>query len=140
MPKPPSLEKRLRSIFTVIVAEINENPEFAQKFALALDGPPNVAGGDTPRSKQPSAQATNVRRGNRRASSLVDPLSAIQSGEETLRAQLEPLDLEQLRDVMAEYRMDPSKLAMKWKDRERVILHIIATALERIRKGDAFRA
>ena len=41
---------------------------------------------------------------------------------------------------MADYRMDPSKLAMKWKDRERVIDHIVATAVERGQKGDAFRA
>jgi hypothetical protein len=50
------------------------------------------------------------------------------------------LDLEQLRDVVAEYRMDPNKLVMKWKDRERVIEHIATTAASRGRKGDAFRA
>jgi hypothetical protein len=71
---------------------------------------------------------------------LVDPLTAIQSGQLHLQSQLAALDQEQLRDVMADYRMDPSKLAMKWKDRDRVIEHIVATAVERGQKGDAFRA
>ena len=53
---------------------------------------------------------------------------------------LAALNLEQLRDVVAEYGMDPNKLVMKWKDRERVVDHIVTTSASRARKGDAFRA
>lgn len=81
-----------------------------------------------------------MRRGNRRAAALVHPLTEIAQGEANLRARLAALDLEQLRDVVAEYGMDPNRLVMKWKDRERVVDHILATAVSRARKGDAFRA
>jgi hypothetical protein len=75
-----------------------------------------------------------------RATALIDPIREIEHGEHHLRDRLAPLDLEQLRDVVAEYRMDPNKLVMKWKDRERVIDHILSTSISRGRKGDAFRA
>ena len=46
----------------------------------------------------------------------------------------------ELKDIVADYGMDPSKLAMKWKDRDRVIKLIIDTSQRRASKGDAFRA
>jgi hypothetical protein len=36
--------------------------------------------------------------------------------------------------------MDPRRLVMRWKDVERVQAHIVATTVQRSRKGDAFRA
>jgi hypothetical protein len=71
---------------------------------------------------------------------LVDPIAEADGGEANLREKLTGLTLEQLRDVIADFRMDQSKLVMKWKDRERVINHIISAALTRRQKGDAFRA
>ena len=49
------------------------------------------------------------------------------------------LTLDQLRDIVAQYGMDPSKLVMKWKDPERVMDQIVELALTRSIKGDAFR-
>jgi hypothetical protein len=138
-------ERRLKAFMEVVLDEMRANPAFAERVGAILDpnpsGPsPRQAAGSGSRAPRPPAAEGPAKRGNRRAPSLVDPLTAIQSGEQHLRSQLAPLDLEQLRDVMADYRMDPSKLAMKWKDRERVIDHIVATAVERGQKGDAFRA
>jgi len=49
------------------------------------------------------------------------------------------LNIEELKDIVAEQGMDRSKLARKWKNKERLI-NLIVTAVEsRMRKGDAFR-
>lgn len=138
-------ERRLKAFMEVVLSEMRANPTFAERVGAVLDPPLREPASQQAKEFQPRASRHPVaegaaKRGNRRAASLVDPLTAIQSGEQHLRSQLASLDLEQLRDVMADYRMDPSKLAMKWKDRERVIDHIVATSVERGQKGDAFRA
>ena len=56
-----------------------------------------------------------------------------------MRQQLESLDLEQLRDVVAQYGMDRARLAMKWKDKDRLVGLIADTVAARATKGDAFR-
>ena len=145
MAKAVRSERRLKALMDVVISEMRANPAFAERVGAVLDPAPSEpaaqkARESRPRAPRPPAAEGAAKRGNRRAASLVDPLTVIQSGQQQLRNQLAPLDLEQLRDVMADYRMDPSKLAMKWKDRERVIDHIVATAVERGQKGDAFRA
>jgi hypothetical protein len=141
------LDRRLEKLFTLIREEAHRNPAFAARLAAILEAMADLRtiGGYPPQSRGYSGAATSApasesKRGNRRARALVDPITRIQDGEVRLRELLEPLDLEQLRDVVAEYRMDQSKLVMKWKDRERVIKHILSTALNRGRKGDAFRS
>jgi hypothetical protein len=47
------------------------------------------------------------------------------------------ISLEQLRDIVAQYGMDPGKLVMKWKDSKRVMDRIVELALVRATKGDA---
>jgi hypothetical protein len=145
MAKAMGSERRLKAFMDVVLSEMRANPAFAERVGAVLDPPSGEPAelqtkASRPRVSRPLAVEGATKRGNRRAASLVDPLTAIQSGEQQVRNELAPLDLEQLRDVMADYRMDPSKLAMKWKDRERVIDHIVATAIERAQKGDAFRA
>jgi hypothetical protein len=78
-------------------------------------------------------------RGNRRAKPVLDPFEVYRAEPDALKARLGALDLERLRDVVAHHGMDPRRLVMKWKDRERVIQHIIETVEARSRKGDAFR-
>jgi hypothetical protein len=56
-----------------------------------------------------------------------------------VRTQLAILNLEQLRDIVAQYGMDPGNLVMKWNDTQRVVDRIIELALARATKGDAFR-
>src|SRR5262249_40895852 len=95
---------------------------------------------DRPRQRELGGAEELPKRGNRRHPSVVDPTAEINRGEAHLRDLLAPLDLEQLRDVVADHRMDPNKLVLKWKDRNRVIDHILETAAARTKKGDAFRA
>ncbi|MFG2683889.1 hypothetical protein ACGFYH_34245, partial [Streptomyces sp. NPDC048392] len=51
----------------------------------------------------------------------------------------QPLTLEQLRDIIAEHGMDHDRLAMKWKDPQRVIDRIVERVESRTAKGAAFR-
>jgi len=62
-----------------------------------------------------------------------------QEGEGELRRRLADLELEQLRDIIAEHGMDNDRLAMKWKDVNRVIDRIVSRVVDRAAKGDAFR-
>jgi hypothetical protein len=63
-----------------------------------------------------------------------------EQGEATLRERLTELDLEQLRDIIAEHGMDTDRLAMKWRDRSRVVDRIVERVVDRAAKGDAFRS
>ena len=65
---------------------------------------------------------------------MFDPFAVFaEGGSEGLRTRLDALDLEGLRDIVAEHGMDSDRLAMKWKARDRVIGRII----DRVRpRGD----
>ena len=56
-----------------------------------------------------------------------------------MRERLANLTLNQLRDIIAEYRVEPYTLAMKWKTPSRLIDLIMTTIEQRARKGEAFR-
>src|SRR5690349_21150350 len=55
------------------------------------------------------------RRSARRADPVLDPFQIYRQDPRHLVGRLEALDLEQLRDIVAHYGMDPRRLAMKWK-------------------------
>lgn len=75
-----------------------------------------------------------------RSASVFDPVELYhQKGEKHLREQLQPLEVKQLKDIIAEHGMDSSRRAMRWKKRDRLIELIVKTASCRARKGDAFR-
>jgi hypothetical protein len=70
----------------------------------------------------------------------VDPFEVLgKEGTDGLRDRLALLSVDQLRDVVAEYRIEPYTLAMKWKTPSRLIDLIVETIEQRSRKGDAFR-
>ncbi|QLE76029.1 hypothetical protein FGW37_11360 [Streptomyces rectiverticillatus] len=79
-------------------------------------------------------------RSRRRAKGLIDPFEVFaELGGDGLRARLGALDLEQLRDIVAEHGMDHDRLAMKWKDPQRVMERIVERVEARTAKGSAFR-
>lgn len=116
---------RLRAVFLEILDEAEANPTFARNLERALSGL--------------GAQAKREpRRGARRASGVIDPFAVYSEGESALRGSLGRLDIEQLKDIIAEHGMDQSKLAMKWKSTDRLIDFIVTTVSARARKGRAF--
>jgi hypothetical protein len=118
---------RLEAIFATVIQEARRNSTFRAKLEAAIG---NLSQQEAP---------VNARRSNRRGAAVLDPFSVFTEGEGRLRTRLEALDLEQLKDIVAEQSMDPSRLALKWKTPERLIDLIVTTVRDRVQKGDAFR-
>jgi hypothetical protein len=118
-------DQRLRRIFRVLAEVVEKDPTLSKRIEEALDG---SAG------KSPPSQ--NRRR---RKPALLDPFTEYSQGEESLLAKLRQLDIEALKDIVAQYGMDPSMLVMKWKSLNRLVDHIMTTVRARAQRGDAFR-
>ena len=122
-----SLQHKLRALVDIVLDEAEHNPAFAEKLTVLL--------GEARTTEKVAGKRTG-----RRTPAILDPFAIMQEhGELSLREALRKLDLEQLRDIVAEYGMDPAKLAMKWKTTDRVIDLVVSTAALRLSKGDAFR-
>lgn len=121
-------------IFQAIIDEADRNPEFEARLKCALG--PDHGVENEPLVVGPS----DKRRHGRRTPALFDPIELARQGEGVLRSRLSSLDLEQLRDIVAQFGMDPGKLVMKWKNSARVVDRITQLALARATKGDAFRS
>jgi hypothetical protein len=136
-----NVTQQLRRLFDAVIAEAERSPDFARRLqdALGTLAPPPPRGVEPDAPPAASTAAVAKRRGGRRPPGALDPFAAAQEGEGALRARLGELSLDQLKDVVAEHGMDPSKLAMKWKKPDRVADLIVSTVRERMEKGDAFR-
>lgn len=113
--------ERARRLFARLERKLDRDPALARRTADALQrvvAPP---------------------RSNRRARAAVDPGALYRTSPDVLRAALDRLDVEQLKDVVAQYAMDPGKLAMKWRTRDRLIELIVTKTETRVKKGSAFR-
>lgn len=134
-----SLRTTLSRLMRVVIEEAERNPEFEAALTDAL-------GTTSPARKPPKSVAAeppdsgDAKRGkNRRPPAVLDPVQVVRDGESALRGALEKLNLDQLRDIVAEYGMDPGRLVMKWTTPERVVDRIVEMSLTRAHKGDAFR-
>ncbi|GAB6987873.1 hypothetical protein [Nocardioides pyridinolyticus] len=123
----PELAESLSKLVLAVADEATRTPRFANALTAAI-----VA--KEPGDKQP-------KRTGRRSPGVLDPFAVYgDRGESGLRERLTELDLEQLRDIVAEHGMDHDRLAMKWKDPNRVIDRIIDKVAARAAKGSAFRS
>lgn len=121
----PELAEALTGVLVAVAIEAGRTGRFATALQAALSGSP------APRS---------VKRTGRRAPGPFDPFAVyIEDGEPGLRDKLGELDLEALRDIVAEHGMDHDRLAMKWKDTSRVIDRIVEKVAARTAKGSVFR-
>ncbi len=126
---------KLRAKLTAFAKAVAEAAEHDPQLAARLE---ELFGVAQPKPKKPKPVPGRPR--NRRPAAILDPVEVIKEGESVLRGRLEALSLEQLKDIVADYGMDPGKLVMKWKDPTRVIERIVEMSLVRSQKGDAFRA
>ena len=134
-----SVRTVLRDLVKVVSDEADRNPEFAERLRVALE--PVRATRYAKTSSAPSAAATGFGRpANRRPPAILDPVALAVNGEEALRAELSPLTLDQLKDIIADYGMDHDRLAMKWKTPSRMIDRIVEISISRAHKGEAFRS
>ena len=119
------LAGRLARFLTVVAREAKAKRSFSQALLDSL--------GD------PNSHTAPSRRSHRRPPGPVDPFELYERGEGELRRQLLQLDVEQLKDIIAEHAMDRDRLAMKWKTPQRLIERIVETVKSRVAKGEAFR-
>ena len=118
---------KLKRLFAEILDEANSNPEFVQRIAVLFET----------QSSPPPQRRTSK---SRRAPGVLDPYVVLtETGPAGLDAALKSLDVDQLKDIIAEHGMDPAKLAMKWRKSDRLVEHIMSFVASRDRKGDAFR-
>lgn len=124
----PALARSLSRLVTVVANEATRSSRFAAALTRALTADVGV-------------EPKSARRTGRRAAGVIDPFAVyVEAGEEGLRGRLAALELEQLRDIVAEHGMDHDRLAMKWKDSSRVIDRIAERVVARAAKGSAFRS
>lgn len=128
-----SLKTRLTKLAAAIAEQASRDPEFAVKLE-------DILGNGGVAKPKNGAGTRGSRKGGRRTQALIDPVAVALSGPEELQNALSRLDLGQLLDIVAEYGMDPGKLVMKWKDRDRVVDRIVEVSISRATKGDAFRS
>lgn len=143
-----TVAQQLRRLFDAVVTEAEQNPAFAARLQQALTilaaapaPAPTIARPDASAALSPAPSmeaAAPRRRGGRRPPGVLDPFAVYQEGEDALRTRLTSLGLDELKDIVAEHGMDPSKVSMKWKKAERLVDLVVATVRERLEKGDAF--
>jgi hypothetical protein len=98
-----------RKILTALVHEVadeaDRNPAFRERIDQAL-GVHAPSAHLAPARKVALKAEEPKRPSNRRAPAALDPVRLARQGEDVLHAALGKLDIEQLRDVVAEYGMD----------------------------------
>lgn len=134
-----SLRNTINRLMRVVIEEAERNPAFEAALNNALDSTPSKSKPSKVETSTPVEDGEAKRGKNRRAPAALDPVQVVRDGEPALRNALEKLSLEQLRDIVAEYGMDPSRLVMKWNTPERVIDRILEMSVARAHKGNAFR-
>ena len=102
------------------VAESTRDPDFGRALRRAID-------------------KSMPKRPSRRQPAAIDVFASYGRGGETeLRQALAALSVDQLKDVVAQHRMDRAQLAMKWRTSGRLIELIVAQTIRRAHKGEAF--
>jgi hypothetical protein len=122
------MKSALASIFAELLQEVETNPALRERIERHLAQEP-----------RPTLPTTETKRRNRRSAPAVDPYVLFQQGEPTLRDALAKLDIEQIKDVISAFALDSTRLALKWKDRERLVELVVGGVRTRLEKGDAFR-
>jgi hypothetical protein len=128
--RTPELAATLAKLLAAVATEASRSPRLARALSdAAVSSVPAVG-----------SAATSEKRQHRRTPGPFDPFAVFaEVGEEGLRERLASLTSDQLRDIIAEHRMDQDRLAMKWKDSTRLAERIIERIKTRSVKGDVFR-
>ena len=80
-----------------------------------------------------------AKRTRRRKPGPFDPIEIYQQQPDLLESRLEDLEVDQLKDIIAEHGMDRSRLAMRWKTKKRLVDLIIESVKNKVQKGEEFR-
>lgn len=101
-------DQRLTAVLEFIAQQARREPRFLDDIEVALK---RIFGRQLP-SRDRQRRAV---RPHRRSPATVDPFEVLrEGGTGGLHDRLAPLSVDQLRDIIAEYRIEPYTLAMKW--------------------------
>lgn len=136
----PAAAAALIKLVQVVADEAARTPRFAKAVAGAIAAAAEPASPQSaPMPAKSAAKKPAARRG-KRSPGPFDPFAVYQAdGEEGLRARLAPLELEQLKDIVAEHNMDYDRLAMRWRTASKLHDRIVERVKAAWTKGDAFR-
>ena len=119
------IEKKIKLILNVILDEIETNEKFQKRFLEIFD-------------INPDKEIKSKKKNNRRDKPVLNPITIIQDNNTNIRYELEKLSIKELKDIIAYFNMDKTKVAMKWKNKEKIINLIIEISTLRASKGSAF--
>ena len=123
--KEKVLKQKIEDFFELVVSEAEKNEEFAAAMA-------KIFGAETDEN-------TGTKRvSNRRDKPVLDPIQLAEN-DALSEKNLLPLTDKELKDIISGFGMDSAKLAMKWKNKDRLIQLILNTSYRRATKGNAFR-
>lgn len=120
------LEFILNKIFQEILIEIKKNHNLRNRIIKSIEKEIDIGNSKPIRS-------------HRRDPGPFDPMMVYVDQPDNLKNRLDELSINELKDIIAEHGMDRTKLAMKWKKKERLVDLIMTTVHNRSQKGDAFR-
>ncbi len=116
----------LKAIFNELLKEIHDNKDLQQRITHLI-------------KEQVGEVDKRPKKRRRRKLGPFDPMTIHRNQPQELEPRLSALEIDELKDIIAEHGMDRSKLAMRWKAKERLIDLIMTTVKSRSQKGDAFR-
>lgn len=119
---------KLEVFFNEILNEARNNPDFCQRLNILLSNNENVS----------EIKHESQKRGGRRSPGIINPFDIYKNGENELIETLSGLDIEKIKDIIAQNGMDTSRLAMKWKNKEKLIDLIVRFVAARNEKGNSF--
>ncbi|WP_068162560.1 hypothetical protein [Rhodococcus phenolicus] len=140
----PSAATALVALVQAVADEAARTPRFAKALTAAIAASGDLVAPTPPAparavAAKPAEKKAAARRG-KRSPGPFDPFAVYRAdGEDGLRARLAPLDLEQLKDIVAEHNMDYDRLAMRWRTASKLHDRIVERVKAAWTKGDAFR-
>ena len=124
-------KKKIKEFFNIIVDEAEKNDEFAKSLYNIFE--------NNEEKIKPAISKEPKRSPKRRDKAVLDPIKLSEDNKLT-KDILAELTEKELKDIIADYGMDSTKLAMKLKDKDRLIQLILESASRRATKGNAFRS
>jgi hypothetical protein len=122
MSNEQELASLLPTLLRAIADELERDFELAERIARTIQG-------DSNKKRQKKAAVD------------FDPFEVLRQGSESaLRERLESLEIPALKAIITQHGLDTTRLAQKWRDKDRLVNFIIDRISSRAEKGSVFKA
>lgn len=128
-----TLERIVTRLYECVLEEMQTNPVFAKKLADILFEDTSFVVDKSRTKKKPIK--------SKRKKALFNPVVYLLEHEmqnKVLEVELGKLEINQLKDMISEYDMDPNKEATRWRKKEKFISLILERSLKRSNHGKVF--